>query len=303
MKKLSLSLFFFLPLLWGCGSDGGNTETTPTETGEIPSWVPGNVHNAPWFGNLLISESEDGLTFGEDAPFLEHAGVPNLLRINSGQIIATYQYFSFEDEALFGIMTYSLSDDEGATWKGPFPILCENVPPMEGDSQLVDPSLVELEDGKVRLYFTIHPDGMANAHPASAIADSVEGVFEYEGPCITLAGVHLLDPAVIRFNDEWHYFTPKPGADGLVNLHAISQDGNSFTWVEEITLEMNMLGNPILFDGGIRFYGSGPEGVLSAFSSDGYSWTLDEGVRATGVDPGAVKRSDGSILLISTIRD
>ena len=105
MNKISLSLFFFLPLLWGCGSDGGNTETAQTETGEIPSWVPGNVHNAPWFGNLVISESEDGLTFGEDAPFLEHAGVPNLLRINSGQIIATYQYFSFEDEALFGIIT------------------------------------------------------------------------------------------------------------------------------------------------------------------------------------------------------
>ena len=66
---------------------------------------------------------------------------------------------------------------------------------------------------------------------------------------------------------------------------------------------MNMLGNPILVEDGIRFYGSGAGGVLSAFSLDGYDWTLEEGVRSTGVDPAAVQRSDESLILISTVRD
>ena len=59
-------------------------------------------------------------------------------------MIATYQYFSFEDEALFGIMAYSTSNDDGKPWEGPSPIVCKNVPPLQGESKLVDPCLVEL---------------------------------------------------------------------------------------------------------------------------------------------------------------
>ena len=116
----------------------------------------------------MMAGSEDGLNFGEEALYLEHAEVPHLLRTSTGQLIATYQFFSFEDEALFGIMAYSTSNDDGNTWEGPFSIVYQNVPPLQGESKLVDPCLVELADETLRLYFTIHPKGFKNAHSASA---------------------------------------------------------------------------------------------------------------------------------------
>ncbi len=293
--------FLFLVLLAaGCGSDGGGTDAPATSNTGIPSWIPENSQGEPWLGNLVISTSENGLDFENETLLLEHAGVPSLVRSESGKLIATYQYFSYEDEAMFDVIAFSISENDGDSWTGPFPVVFDKVPPTEGESRLVDPALVELEDGSLRLYFTIHPDGMENAHPASALAGSIDGVFEYEGPCIEYAGVNLLDPTVIFFEGTWHYFTPKPGAYGLVNLHGTSTDGRTFQWESEIAIEMNMLGNPVLMDGGIRFYGTGPGGALSAFSHDGFNWTLDEGARSKGFDPAAAQRADGSTILITT---
>ena len=42
------------------------------------------------------------------------------------------------------------------------------------------------------------------------------------------------------------------------------------------------------------------EWVQSAFSTDGYTWTMDEGKRVDGADPGVVKLTDGSYVIIYT---
>jgi len=40
---------------------------------------------------------------------------------------------------------------------------------------------------------------------------------------------------------------------------------------ETIDLPMDFLGQVIPMDDGLRFYGTGPEGVVTAFSTNGYS--------------------------------
>ena len=82
--------------------------------------------------------------------------------------------------------------------------------------------------------------------------------------------------------------------------HATSTDGLTFVSQEDVNIEMNMLGNPIAVDGGIRYYGTGRGGVLSAFSADGFEWTLDDGFRAPGVDPGVAQLGDGSFIMFYT---
>ncbi len=298
--KLKSLLIVFLAVTVGCGSDGGGEEETASVEAGLPSWIPENSQGEPWLGSLVISTSTNGIDFQNNSLFVEHAGVPSLIQSGSGKLIATYQYFSYEDEGMFDVIAFSFSEDDGVSWSGPFPVVFDLVPPTEGESKLVDPALVELDDGSLRLYFTIHPDGMENAHPASALANSIDGVFQYEGPCIEYPGLNLLDPTVIFFDGVWHYFTPKPGAEGVVNLHGTSTDGRTFKWEAEIAIEMNMLGNPVLMDGGIRFFGTGPGGALSAFSHDGFNWTLDDGVRSAGFDPAAAQRADGSYMLITT---
>ena len=65
-----------------------------------------------------------------------------------------------------------------------------------------------------------------------------------------------------------------------------------------------MLGNAIPFDDGYRFYLSTfnreerVRMVTSAFSKDGYTWTMDPGIRLEGGgDGGVIRMKNGKYLL------
>jgi hypothetical protein len=226
--------------------------------------------------------------------------VPALLRTEEGELIATFQYFSYEREDEFGFMAYSTSEDGGESWTAPQVIDVSGLPLLAGDSKAVDPALVQLADGDLRLYFTVHAQGDPHTHVAAARASSITATFNYEGSVYRRDDTNLLDPTVIQLADTWHYYTPAPGGRGVLNHHGTSADGLTFEMESDIAIEMNMLGNPLAVDGGVRFYGSGPDGVLSAFSSDGFEWTLDEGHRAPGRDPAVAEPEEGSFILIYT---
>ena len=278
--------------------DGPREEGDPSTSdgiGSPPPWVPDQP--GPWDGAMHIATSSDGLQFTPGELFLDHAGVPCLTRTTDHVLIATYQYFSFENEAEFGYMAYSVSTDEGTSWSDPEVISLEGLPAY-GNALPVDPALVQLDDGDLRLYFTLHAQGDQHTHVAAARAASISETFTYEGELFRSEDANLLDPTVIFFDGSWHYFTPVPGGTGTMNHHATSADGLHFTAQDDINIDMNMLGNPVVVDGGIRFFGSGLGGVVSAFSTDGFEWTLDDGFRAPGVDPGISQLSDGSFMLI-----
>ena len=74
-------------------------QQTENADSDTPSWVPDMLSgNGPWNGNLWLATSSDGLTFTKDSMLVEHVGVPNLLLTSSGELIATYQYFSYETQ-------------------------------------------------------------------------------------------------------------------------------------------------------------------------------------------------------------
>lgn len=266
--------------------------------GATPSWVPQNTNDGPWKGQVKIATSADGLTFTGNTLLFDHAGVPHLALTKTGQLIATIQYFSYDKESEFNIIAYATSDDSGANWTTLKPIVLSGIPKS---GPPVDPTLVQLDDGSLRLYFTLHLDGQARAGLASAKAPTIAGPFAYEGVHLTLTDANLLDPAVVKLGSTWHYFTPKPGTTDK-SLHGTSPDGTTFTWQPEITLSMQMLGSAVIVDGKIRFYGTGPGGVLSALSADGLAWTMDPGVRmAGGVDPGVARLSNGQYIMLYTV--
>lgn len=107
----------------------------------------------------------------------------------------------------------------------------------------------------------------------------------------------------MKFKNIWHHYTVQHGEEfenepgqKQSSIHSISEDGLNFQLVEEIDIGMQFLGNVIEDDDGLRFY----NGNLSAFSTDGYTWTIDEGTRVDGADPGVAKLPDGSYLMIYT---
>ena len=341
-KKMFLfiiGLFSVLLLLGACAEEQGTmqqqkplqegmaqqAQDSADEDSDLPSWVPSISGNGPWKSNLWLATSSDGLTFTKDHMLVEHVGVPNLLFTSSRELIATYQYFSYETEELFGVIAYSVSEDNGATWTDPVAVTIEGLPdPVTSGNaqervfvtQAVDPTLVEIADGALRLYFTYQQADEEWPHPASALNTDgdITGTFIYE----EASGLDsdeeaaLLDPVVVYFDGLWHYYAWNVaqmgmGNEGPVtiddfdNYHGISEDGVTFTLQDFITLDMNLLGQAVALDDGIRFYGTGNGGAVSAFSLDGYTWEMEDGVRLSGAnDPGVAQLEDGTYVMVYT---
>ena len=281
----------------GIPSDAGlgKEESLPADTAD----------NEPQTGFLYMATSSDGLTFTEGTFVLDHAGVPNLLRTSSGQLILVYQYFSSEDESMFDIIAYSVLHDDEKTWSSPVAVTFESLPePLASGKVPMDPTLVETEKGALRLYFTYHEkDAKApTLYSATAADGKITSSFVVEQtPALTGDGyllIHMLDPAVVFFNGKWHHYTWKERND---NYHSVSDDGLFFNVESPITLPMDFLGQVVAVDDGLRFYGTGGEGeVVSAFSSDGYTWEMEEGSRIKGVDPGIQQLEDGTYVMVYT---
>ena len=268
------------------------------ETLDLPSWIeddPDMKADGPWYEALHVASSEDGMEFSEGKLFLEHAGVANLLLTSEDELIATFQYFSFKNEEMFDVIAYAVSDDSGDTWSSVKPLKIVDLP--EGANP-VDPTLVELNDGFLRLYFTFHKKGDKFPQLYSAKGSSIDSDFINEGQQLDTEE-QILDPAVIYYEGEWHHYTVNHNVDygdDFYNVHSTSLTGVGFELKDDIVLGMSMLGDIVEEDDGIRFY----SGSKSAFSEDGYDWTVDEGERVDGADPGVAKLSDGSYMMVYT---
>lgn len=299
-KSLVLLIFSASLLLSACTE---NTETTQKNS-------PGNTQvtfdqtagqKGPWNGSLYSATSTDGLTFTEKKLVLARAGVPNLLKLENGDLILTYEYFSDTDAKLFSVITYSTSSDQGSTWSAPTAIQLENLPtPIDPGKTPMDPTLVQTQEGALRLYFTYAAKGNKTAalYSATAADGNITSPFVVQTTPALMLDANVLDPSIIFFNGVWHHYAEHDGSNS-VNYHSTSTDGLTFTRQEDITLDMALLGQVIPFDNGLRFYGSG-KGVTTAFSTDGYTWTIDGTNLAQGGDPAVQKLDDGSYLMVYT---
>lgn len=289
MKKASTLLLLSALLLTNCS-------TPPTTNNPIAdSWTPNS--EGPWDGAIYMATSEDGLQFEGRDLILERAGVPNLLKLNDGTLVLLYQYFSNTSKELFDVIAYSTSDDNGETWTEVQAIDLAGLP--EANLKPMDPTLVQLEDGRLRLYFTYHAEGSQTAGLYSATSEdsSIGSTFTVASTPALLTEENLLDPAVVYFDGLWHHYSWKMESND--NYHSTSQDGLTFTRQDDISLPMEFLGQVIPFKDGLRFYGTA-EGVTTAFSNDGFTWQVDGSNLVQGADPAVQELNDGTYLMVYT---
>jgi hypothetical protein len=246
----------------------------------------------------LVGAADDGLTFGEPSVFVERAGVPCVIRDSQGRLVAVFQWFPFEDEEAFDQVAVTFSGDGGATWAAPAKVTVAGMP--ANLMRPFDPALVQVEDGRYRLYFTSN-ERVGGGRPAIYSAISSDGLtYTFEPGARFAPAAGTVDASVVWFAGAWHLFSHTMEANTGKGFHAVSTDGLAFEQLPMVDVGSGhqWIGNAVVMDGALRYYGSGREGVWSATSSDGSAWTLDAGTRLPGGDPSAVVLKSGEVMLV-----
>ena len=254
----------------------------------------------PWSLDLMMRVG-DGITFGPEAVFSPGSGVPSVISDGQGRLAAAFQWFPQTDPAHFDRVAVMFSNDDGATWSTPQPIEIPDLPATF--SRPFDPTLAALDDGRIRIYFSSNPNGQlpldGDVATYSAISsDGVHYTFE-SGVRFGVSERVVIDPAVLRVGDTWHYTAPigRP-EDGA--YHGVSTDGLTFTRVADIASVggVNWTGNLVAHGTGMRFYGGSRQGIWWAFSADGSAWSDPSFLSFQGGDPSVAVLADGRSFVI-----
>ena len=242
------------------------------------------------FYNTYIAFSDD-LTFDAGNLIAEAASVPEALIIDND----IYVYFVNAYEAHKGDgenIYYMVSKDGGETWVDREPIEIGGLP--EG-LEPVDPSLIELEDGQIRLYF--YDFGMFGSPLKtewivySAISD--DGVhFEMEEGARIISDTNMTDPEVVIFEGMWLMFYAGGEENGIAV--ASSMDGLNFEDHGSIS-DPIFLGIPgaIVENEEVRIYGD--NGYAS--STDGVNFEVISGRYMSGFDPSPIEYRNKFIMI------
>lgn len=256
--------------------------------------------DGPWNRDLLILESKDGRRFGKPRPFVKRAGVPCVIRTEDERLVAVFQWFPFDRAEAFDRVGVVFSNDDGKTWSAPEPIRVAELP--AGAMRPFDPTLLVLPEGTLRLYFTSQmPENRQPAIYSAVSTDGVRYVFE---PGVRSPGSDpVVDAAVAQFNGTWHMFAHLQSAPGSGRgYHAVSEDGVVFRRLADVQGPRggDWIGNVLVTRDGMRYFGSGREGIWTAFSRDGASWQLESPIGVRGGDPSVVRATAGGYLMIVT---
>ncbi len=255
----------------------------------------------PWRRPLKMCSGNDGQNFTDIRTFQDSAGVPCILRLQSGVLISAFQWFRQPiGSVTWDRVAVKFSSDNGSTWTVPQPIIVNGLP---GNFQRpFDPTLAISDDGRVRIYFSsglnMVPDSSVNTY--SAVSDDGITYTMDAGFRFSMPDKPVIDPAVIKFRGLWHLVNPVTMGTGA--YHNISGDGLNFTRVQDIVSDMahSWIGNFMIKDTNeLRFYGSGGS-IWYSSSPNGGQWSAFINTNIQGGDPAVLKLTDTSYLMIYT---
>ncbi|MDP6478880.1 MAG: hypothetical protein QGI75_02430 [Phycisphaerales bacterium] len=225
----------------------------------------------------------------------------------SGELVQMFQWFPNGDGSVHFIAR-RVSDDNGQTWSDIQGVQWSGGPTPH--SPQADPSLVLLDDGTWRLYFTCQVG--EDEYPATWSATSAGGVhFTWEdGKRMELSDGALLDPSIIYFDGLYHFYAPRPGISHGA-IYATSPDGLSFTRHDDVVVkgrtDTKFLGNPVVRNGSLMFFGTlEPKqawaGIFSAESDDGVNWTVRWQRAGSVADPAVAVTPSGVLVFVTSLQ-
>lgn len=264
----------------------------------------GYSQSPPWESPLKISRSADGTVFDEPAIFQDSSGVPSVIRWHGDTLICAFQWFRLPvNTPTWDRVAVKFSYDLGLNWTQPVPIIVDGLP--ANYQRPFDPTLAVFGGDSIRIYFSSSdgfPMGGLSAIVNTYSAKSADGIhFTFEpDPRVDEPSNRVIDPAVIRFNQLWHYAAPV-GSPQAGAYHYISNDGVHFTAVPPIDSDPqhNWTGNYMVDSPQeLRFYGNGPDGIWYNTSPNGGMWNGYVTTNIRGGDPSAIRISQDQYLMI-----
>ena len=261
--------------------DNVSSETKPADGG-------------PYYHNIKYY---DGTT---STLLLEHASVPDVLvleqdvaNFSAGTWMIVYVYIAEEPlktkegshvEENIGMM---YSTDEGETWSENTILSLYGI-----DDQIpVDPSLTQLEDGTLLLYYydflaqRIYKsgDGERQMH----VVESIYGLNYEHVNAVYTRQQSMTDPEVVYYKGLYYmYFTTNEG------IHVVSGE-TPYDFSNEINIEVNGIPGVITVNDTLYLYGcgevNGKNGITVSSSTDPLSFSVTELVEGPrGCDPAPI---------------
>jgi hypothetical protein len=258
----------------------------------------------PWENPLVIARSTDGINFSNRTIFQDSSGVPSAIKWKGDTLICAFQWFRQPNPSpSWDRVAVKYSYDNGLTWTEPTPIVITGIPAQY--QRAFDPTLVKLRNSdSIRVYFsssatppTAGLDSTVNTYSAVS-ADGINYTFE-NSPRVDVLNNRAIDPAVIYFNNSWHYHSPI-GAPQDGAYHYLSNNGLNFSAVSNVPSDAqhNWTGNFVVEDSSeLRFYGSGAM-IWYNSSPNGGVWNGYVNTNVQGGDPTVVKLADNNYLMI-----
>lgn len=255
----------------------------------------------PWNTRILEAVSQDGLRWQRTGHIVaDQVDVPCALVDDQGRV---WLYSVTWARAVRNRIVVAIGGGDTWVYKR---VEVEGL--ERGWSDPVDPAVVRIKDGRIRLYFT--SNGGRGGRPRTFSAVSRNGLrFRIEEGVRFEASRRVLDPSVLSTSSGYVLFA---GGEPGGNYMAVSDDGLDFEQVEAPRLDGLILSNGLPISNGFRYYAftqKGPPGtpreIQSLISRDGRRWKVEPGVRLapdlssrleTGEvkDPTVVRMPDGS---------
>jgi len=239
---------------------------------------PSVNQQGPQNDNTYFTISSDGKNWQPGSLVAKQASVPDVIQLkkDSGNfkkndLLVYFMDFSNVSQSETQALGLIVSHDNGKTWNSRTNINLVNL-----NKGAVDPSIVQLDNGKLRLYFfgSETTDGDPALVPGSHkvySAISSDGInFTVEND-IRFQDDKLTDPEVIQYKNQWFMYYSVGAATKL----AISSDGLNFSARAITGGDIGGVPGAVIFDGSIRLFGC-RKGIATAVASNGINFNKEQ---------------------------
>lgn len=257
---------------------------------------------------VTSSTNPDSFTDTSTATFL-HGSVPEIVALTqttaAGDAGDLLMYFpSFENFTGPGTenIVMAKSTDAGKTWSERTTIVIAD---KVNQGAAVDPSVIQLEDGSLRLYY-FGPSGPVGGDPAADTGDHIiysavsdDGINFSAEAGERVAAERITDPDVIYHLGRWlMYISVGQSTDIYASTDGLTFERTAFSWSGG-----GVPGAYVDEDDVVHLYGCSKAGIVTQTASDGVTFEPTTqpvtALQTTGMicDPSPVLLDDGTIVM------